>query len=101
MLRRTPLSRSGRLRPRSAKRDRLYRDQRRPLVEALLSARPLCQRCAAATSTEVHELKSRARGGSITDPGNCVALCHACHAWITTHPAEALAGGWLRSSWEA
>lgn len=100
MRRSSGLRRRARLRPRSAKRDRLYRQQRRPLVAALLSDRPLCQRCGRAQSTEVHELKSRARGGSITDLENCVALCHDCHAWITTHPADALAAGWLRSSWD-
>jgi len=101
MRRTTPLRRSGPLRPRSAKRDRLYREQRRPLVAALLLDRPVCQRCQAARSTEVHEVKSRARGGSITDPENCVALCHDCHAWVTTNPRAALESGWLQSSWEA
>lgn len=100
MRRSSGLRRRARLRPRSVKRDRLYREQRRPLVAALLHDQPLCQRCATAEATEIHELKSRARGGSITDPENCVALCHDCHAWITTHPADALAAGWLRSSWE-
>lgn len=36
-----------------------------------------------------HELLSRARGGSITDPANIVGLCQKCHRWITEHPLEA------------
>lgn len=100
-MKRTPLNRKRRLAPRSAKRARLYRTQRVPLVASLLDERPVCERCNAARSTEVHELLSRGRGGSITDPTNCVALCHDCHALITREPAQALAEGWLRNSWEA
>lgn len=99
MRRTTGLRRTGRLRPRSQRMERTYRE-RRLLVAALLDAHPMCQRCGQARSTEVHEVLSRARGGSILDPDNCVALCHDCHAWVTTHPAQALAAGWLRSSWD-
>ena len=88
------------IRPRSKKRTRLYREQRIPIVIATLEANPVCQRCDRARATEVHEIKSRARGGSITDPNNLAALCHDCHAWVTVHPAEAHTEGWLRHSWE-
>jgi 5-methylcytosine-specific restriction endonuclease McrA len=71
------------------------------LVADILASNPICQRCGTKPSTEVHEIKSRARGGSITDPANCVALCGGCHQWITTHPAEATADGWLKNSWDA
>lgn len=88
------------MRPRSRKRAREY-ITRRKLVAMLLTERPVCERCKGARSTEVHELLSRARGGSILDSTNCAALCHHCHRWITTHPAEATAEGWLKRSWEA
>jgi len=84
---------------RSRKREALYR-QRRPLVEQMLAANPICQRCGTNPSTEIHEVVTRARGGSITDPANCRALCHSCHAWITTHPAQAHAEGLMAHSWE-
>lgn len=84
---------------RSAKTAALYRDERIPLVEEMLTAYPICQRCLSDFSTEVHELKSRARGGSITDRTNCVALCHSCHRYITEHPAEAESEGWSKPSW--
>jgi len=87
------------MRHRSKKTARLYVD-RRAFVEAFLEAHPICQRGGTKRSTEVHEIKSRARGGSILDPANCAALCHDCHAWITTHPKEAYAEGWLKHSWE-
>lgn len=86
------------MRFRSRKREAEYR-QRRVLVASLLTQYPVCVRCHAARSTEVHELLSRARGGSILDESNCVALCHACHGWITTNPLQATADGWLLSQY--
>jgi hypothetical protein len=50
-------------------------------------------------ATDVHELKSRARGGSILDSTNCISLCRSCHSFITTHPAWALANGFALASW--
>ena len=74
--------------------------QRRSLVAQMLEEKPVCERCSAARSTDIHEVVSRARGGSILDPRNLVALCRPCHSWITEHPAEAYAQGWSRHSWE-
>jgi 5-methylcytosine-specific restriction endonuclease McrA len=74
---------------------------RRALVATLLDEHRICQRCGTNPSSEIHELLSRARGGSITNEGNCVALCGRCHHWITEHPAAATAEGWLEHSWEA
>ena len=66
----------------------------------LLADNPLCQRCHAAIATDVHELRSRARGGSITDLDNLALLCRPCHSWVTTHPAQATEQGWLLPSWD-
>lgn len=88
------------MRYRSKKTAKLYREQRIPLVKMMLDGFVYCKRCEAAQATEVHELKSRARGGSITDPDNCVPLCHECHRWITEHPKQALEDGWLKNSWD-
>ena len=90
LLRRTPL------RPRSRKMQRLYREERVPLVKRLLEERSICQRCQSARPVTVHELVTRARGGSITDEDNCVALCRDCHGWIHEHPVQATGEGWLR-----
>lgn len=92
--------RTGQLRHRSKKRSELYRQQRIPLVIQLLEERPICQRCNKASSQDIHEIKSRARGGSITDVENLAALCRPCHTWITDHPAAAAAEGWSKHSWE-
>jgi 5-methylcytosine-specific restriction endonuclease McrA len=80
--------------------EQLYATKRRNLVRKLLADRPVCQRCLSDRSHDIHELKSRARGGSITDVENLVALCRNCHIWVTSHPAEAAAQGWLKQSWE-
>jgi 5-methylcytosine-specific restriction endonuclease McrA len=88
------------IKPRSAKMEKIYRTRRRNLVAKLLAERPICQRCTNERSQDIHELKSRARGGSITDIENLVALCRNCHIWVTENPKKALEQGWLKSSWE-
>ena len=88
------------MRPRSPKMARLYRE-RVKLVARLLDEHPICQRCCARPSTDCHELKSRARGGSILDPANIVTLCRTCHDRVTQNPREAEAEGWSVHSWEA
>lgn len=45
----------------------------------------------------MHEILSRGRGGSPTDPENILCLCRGCHSFITTHPAWAEEKGWSRS----
>lgn len=85
------------MRYRSKKMARTYIQRRKLVAEILEDAS--CVRCGT-KATEVHEIKTRARGGSILDPDNCVALCHACHHWVTTHPLEAKAEGLMKNSWE-
>lgn len=85
------------MRYRSKKTARDY-VQRRLLVAEMLEDAS-CVRCGR-VATEVHEIKTRARGGSILDKDNCVPLCHDCHSWVTTHPKEAHQEGLMRNSWE-
>ena len=88
------------IRPRSKKMESIYATQRRKIVADLLGNQPLCQRCQREYASDVHELKSRARGGSITDLKNLVVLCRVCHTWITQNPKLALEQGWLKNSWD-
>lgn len=88
------------IRFRSKKMAKVYKQERVPLVQEMLDNILLCERCGLRSPDDVHEIKSRARGGSITDPANLVAVCRLCHNWITTHPREAKEQGWLKSSWE-
>lgn len=48
-----------------------------------------------------HEVKSRARGGSIIDPDNVIPVCRSCHTWITEHPALAASYRMAAASHEA
>lgn len=59
----------------------------------------ICERCQEARATDVHEIKSRARGGSITDLDNLAVLCRPCHTFITENPYQAAAESWSVSSW--
>lgn len=85
---------------RSEKMKATYKE-RRPLVERLLRERPRCQfeECND-RSTEIHEVVTRARGGSILDESNCMALCHDHHAYITVNPKWAQENGYMKHSWE-
>ena len=100
MNRRVPLQRRTPLRQVSRKRAAQNRERR-----AMLRAKypditwcevPWCPRLAA----DAHEPLTRARGGSITDPGNVVALCRPHHNEITDEePAWAYEYGLLEHSW--
>ena len=92
-------ARSTPLKARSKKQEAKYRIRRR-LVADLLAERPVCERCQAARSTDVHEPRMRSRGADITDPEQCVCLCRDCHMWVHANPAAATAEGWLIPSWD-
>jgi hypothetical protein len=102
--RRTPLRRKKRLNARSQKRSAIV-DERRELVVRELARREFCEAGAMiaggcnglARSTDIHEPLTRARGGSILDVENTMAVCRQCHIWIHDHPAQALELGFLKS----
>lgn len=96
------LQRAGRLRYRSPKTAAVYRDQRIPLTQAMLAERPWCEirwddGCTRRADA-LHELLSRGRGGSITDPENCVPACNHCNGAVSDNPVEAEARGFLKRS---
>lgn len=94
--------RSTRLRQRSKRTQKTYRDERVPLVERLLRERPRCEiryRCDGARAVDVHEVLTRGRGGSITDARNCLTACRACHTWVTDNPRPAQCLGFVLPSW--
>ena len=113
-MKRTPLRRGGPLRrrtplrqfsPKRTKRQRL----RQQMVRDELARRELCEAGAVIThaghnarchgvAIELHEPLTRARGGSILDPANTVAICRSCHDWSHVNPAAATDRGGLRSA---
>lgn len=94
----TGLKRRTPLKARSAKRELLY-ESRRALVARLLLERPYCEVCHEEASVHIHEVLSRARGGSILDESNCLAVGSSCHRRIHDNPKWAEAHGLLKPSW--
>ena len=92
------LSRRRRIPAQSAKRRREQRVRREAMLAAF-GTDPLCRRCGR-RADDAHEVVTRARGGSITDPGNIVPLCRPCHRYVTDNPQAARAEGFTRWSWE-
>ena len=102
----TYLKRKTRLKPISDKRRKLLA-QRRTFVRKQLFARPVCEagpvisdyyrtnpvliecgveyRCNN-QAVDIHEPLTRARGGSIVDVNNSIAVCRMCHDWIHRNP---------------
>ena len=92
-MKRTPL------RGRSVKRvqaDRL----RKWLRTQFLAIHPDCERCGQPAS-DVHEIirRSQAKDAALR-PELFVALCRSCHSWVTEHPKNAHATGYVLWSWE-
>jgi hypothetical protein len=81
--------RAGQIRERRAMLQAKYPDM-------VLCEVPYCNEVA----TDPHEPKTRARGGSTTDPGNCRAICRKHHREIhDEEPEWAYLGGFLKHSW--
>jgi hypothetical protein len=122
--RNTPLKRKTPLRPVSKKRQRVQA-QRRELVRNELEYRQWCEAgshitrhllsCLTQTqkrsiktdpqklvcdgrAVDIHEPLTRARGGSILDPKNTMAVCRSCHTWIHDNPENATKLGLLKRS---
>jgi hypothetical protein len=102
-MKRSPMKRTGRLRPRSKKTERKY-VERRKIVSNLLSTRAKCEAgiidVCVGKAVDVHEVKTRGRGGSILDEENLRCLCRPCHQYVTEHPKEAHALGLVVHAWE-
>lgn len=81
-----PLKRRSRLRPISSKRQAIQ-TERAVLRIRMLVAHPVCQvQDCRKESAHVHEVLTRARGGSILDESNCRAVCASCHRRIHDNP---------------
>ena len=103
-MKRTPLRRVSKKRSKEQRR-------RNKFVEEELARRELCEagaviylqgkqsRCSG-RAVELHEPLTRARGGSILDPDNTVAVCRNCHRWIHDNPQSATELGLLKSQHE-
>ena len=73
---------------------------RRSFVKKIINDRMMCEaRIQGCTymPTDVHEILTRGRGGSIIDEDNVLALCRNCHHFITNEPAWAKENGFVVS----
>jgi len=95
-----PLQRSGRISPVSKKRAAQNRE-RRAMVNRLWPERPRCACGCGCLADDLHEIKSRARGGSIVDPANCVPLARVCHDKATSEDPRMYELRLVVHSWEA
>jgi hypothetical protein len=102
----TTLRRHQQIRPVSDKR-RAENRERRAMVVRLFPERPVCAVPGCGQwADDLHEPLTRARGGSITDPGNAVPLCRKHHDQVTFRPEKSELGwayelGLLVHSWDA
>lgn len=85
-----------------SKKRAVLNHKRTKFVKQVLAEVPYCQaRLGGCThrSTDVHEILTRARGGSIIDRANVAALCRNCHGFITVNPLWSQANGFILHSW--
>lgn len=96
----TGLRRGGRLRQVSTKRARENR-QRAAVIDQLWPGRIVqCWRAGCPRlADDVHEIRTRARGGSISDAANLAPLCRICHDEATNEAPWAYEQGLLAHSW--
>lgn len=121
-LKRTPFKRKAPLpttkartpiKARSARRAELYRTERVPMIKEAMDRGQLCQVCQLIAEVDMaqaakcrlraqdlHERKTRGRGGSLTKAANLLWACRPGHDWITTHPLEAREVGLVLNSWD-
>lgn len=88
----------------SLARQRLNRI-RRQLLDPLIAEGAPCEvnlEGCGRRATDGHEVKTRARGGSIVDPRGITLVCRPCHIQITRNSGKsgwAVRHGWVVASW--
>lgn len=95
-LKRTPLKQ------RSEKRSKLMKEERVPLIQALVKAGfsceigPVLDHHGIAESVNcrnkiegLHELRKRSAGGSLVNRNNLIPACIPCNGWVEDYPAVA------------
>ena len=95
-----PLKRGKRLRVVSAKRARENRERRAMARQRFPEMNPCCiVPWCTRMADDLHEILTRARGGSITDEENTVPVCRQHNEELTLEPAWGYDLGLLKHSW--
>lgn len=105
-LARTPLNTTSKKRVaenverRKAKEVVLFRSNGRCEISPLLAAvgNEAARKCTI-YGRDFHEILTRARGGSISDPENILFACGPCHRYVTDYTTEAEVAGAVRSQY--
>lgn len=92
-IRRSPLKRTGRLRPMSAKRRRQAKAYSL-LRAAYLESHPKCELQCGRAAKDIHHTRGRL-GGNLLNTDTWMGVCRTCHDWIHQHPKEARSRGLL------
>lgn len=98
-MKRTALQRRTPVRKVSRKRAAENRERAR-VIAALWPERPRCACGCGRLADDVHEILSRARGGSITDGANMAPLARVCHDRATNEDPRFYGLGLVVHSWE-
>ena len=93
--RKTPLKRSGRLRPfsnnpRKVERRKLYEKNR----DEYFTEHPKCEICEKAGRLDLHHKAGRI-GDNYTNKATFMAVCRQCHDYIHRNPRESRQKGWI------
>lgn len=108
-LKRSPMKRGKRVNPMSAKKRQQIKDEK-AARDAYLEAHPYCEGHAAGApgvcfgALHVHEVITRARGGSTGDPANFKVLCDSLNTAVSQDVSTmrwALASDFLKHSWDS
>lgn len=87
------LSRTGRIKPRSDKREAIYSTERRPYIQSLAAAGVRCEigpilaelgirgQCTGRLEG-LHERRKRSAGGSLVNRLNLVPACNGCNGYL-------------------
>lgn len=91
------------MRSRSKATAKLYREQRVPLIEAMIERGDMCEACPKIytfyphmftpahplhKAQTLHELRKRSANGSIVNPLNLMPVCNWANNWVETWPLE-------------
>jgi CRISPR/Cas system-associated endoribonuclease Cas2 len=105
-MKRSPIQRKSSINKVSPKRRRMESDRRKTREMVLDRDMNRCQAgmfSCTFHATDVHEIKTRARGGEIVatdgDLTNFLSLCRSCHHAITISPAWSERNGFMVPSW--
>lgn len=79
----------------------LVNQRRSKILTRMRAEQDWCTRCGTpGVPLDGHEKLRRSQGGDSADATQIILLCRPCHDWIGQNPAQAVATGWAKWSWQ-